>query len=273
MMNLWLSNPNRRIAIYSLLIVITAIAASHIYQNLNDADQMSTAISSSPLPTEENHVVKESIDGSTAPQSDSENNANGPQVSTNADETELVPELFDLISQPKFEADLALLTSKSPKNDGRYEMLDENGLVILSDIRSPQENIELGHEEANLYRNAKMSEEELLQLSSEGDFAATIALARKAYRATNFEQGDAYIFKAARQSGLPAPLSIAGSIYRSQSTDLTSRALAGAWHLAAYISGDYSTALKVKKVFNTLPTEYHEFIIEHAQEILDEIGG
>lgn len=180
--------------------------------------------------------------------------------------------LFGVISEDDFFADLESAYSKVPKNDGRVEVLDENGNVIASSSRSPQEEIDLGYDDVNKYKRQGIPYSELKELAAQKDPAAHVELARLAYRNNDLESGEQAIIEAAKILGKPAPMSIAGGILGSPRNGYIEQSIGAAWYLAAYQSGDYTVAANIRSLFLGLPEENQLFAIEHAQEILSRLN-
>jgi len=185
--------------------------------------------------------------------------------------------LFGFLEADQFAQDLQSFDSRIPKNDGRFETLDENGLVKARGYRSPQEDIELGFDEVNRLkdqvRRDELSINDLKSLDQQGDPAASFELARIAFRAGDMTAAEEYIIRAARLSGTPAPFTLAGLLYGMPTSDRATRILRASWYLAAYALGDYTVVTRLRSSLGNLSIEYQEIALEIASQILAGLDG
>jgi len=185
--------------------------------------------------------------------------------------------LFNFLEADQFAQELQNSDSRVPKNDGRFESLDENGLVKASAYRSPQEDIELGFNDLNRLRDQVRREElsinDLKSLDEQGDPAASFELARLAFRAGDMATAEGYIIRAAQLSGTPAPFTLAAQLYGLPTSDRTTRILRAAWYLVAYTLGDYTVATRLRSSLGNMSIEYQELALEMAAQILTGLDG
>ena len=185
--------------------------------------------------------------------------------------------LFDFLEADQLAQELQNSDSRIPKNDGRFESLDENGLVKSSAYRSPQEDSELGFNEINRLRDQVRREDlsinDLKSLDEQGDPAASFELARLAFRAGDMATADEYIMRAARLSGTPAPLTLAGLLYGMPTSDGAVRISRASWYLAAFALGDYTVATRLRSSLGSMSIEYQELALEIAAQILAGLDG
>lgn len=190
----------------------------------------------------------------------------------------LTERLFDFLEADQFAHELQFIDSRIPRNDGRVEILDEDGLVKATTYRSPQDEIELGYEEVNRLKEQvqrkELSINDLKALDAKGDPAASLELARIYFRSGNSAAAEQHIIRAAMLSGTPAPLSIAATdLYGMPSSNAGDRVLRAAWYLAAYAGGDYSVAIGLRNSLGNISTDLQDIAIDQALRILGELGG
>jgi hypothetical protein len=185
----------------------------------------------------------------------------------------LTERFFDLISEKEFADSIAAEESPIPKNDGRFEFLDENGNVLSRSYTSPEEDDAFGLTEIKQYPNEDLLLDELKTLDLKHDPAASLEPARNSYAMNDRLAGDEYMLRAAKFSGKPAALSIAGDYYYSPPLDGEKLIMASAWYLASFVSGDHTVASRLRLSLGQLPPDMQEIAIDQAFEILDEVGG
>lgn len=182
--------------------------------------------------------------------------------------------LFDFLDPVVFVNQLQESVSGIPRNDGRFEYLDRNGLALASAYQSPAEEESLGYNTVNRLkepmRQWEISVEELKVLESQGDPAAIMEFARLAIADHDVKTAEPLIVRAATITNRPAPFSSAAmAVYPESKEEFISRA---AWFLTAYAMGDSTIATLVRSSLATMPKNAQGVAIDNAERLLEELN-
>gem|GEM_PF-3857415 len=185
----------------------------------------------------------------------------------------LTERFFELLSAEEFTRATEVMTSPTPLNDGRFELFSDDGQLISREYRSPEDEYLLGFNDVNKYKGAGLSDSELRALDGKLDAAASVELARRAYAGSDAVTGDDFMMRAAKLSGLPAPLTLAGRIHSSPPFERQDLIIAGAFYIAAFVSGDHTVASKLRFTFGRLTPDLQDISIDLASDILSAVNG
>ena len=138
-----------------------------------------------------------------------------------------------------------------------YPLYDPNGAINDPD---------------SLHKYFDETVEELVALVQQGDPAAMLALANRAWAAGRWSEGDVYAVEAVRIAGSTEPILHGGSQRLRRSPMAYEDRDGASWFLAAYLEGNLAAAMQVEAYFRAMSVEDQLWALNRAYEIINEIN-